>query len=73
MKNVYFGYGIVHRPEVGKSVMLRKVELLSCLMASDLTEKVVVTGPIEEIQQIGDNMSILWTEKDGYVVYWVQR
>ncbi len=72
-KNLYWGYSIQHLPRIGAEMFLTKVEIGGCSLGPSLQKEQVVIGPIQEIEQIAPNMSILWTEKEGYVVYWTPR
>lgn len=69
--NVYFGYGIQRHPKIGEKLILTKVEVGGCSLGPALDKEQVEIGPIEDIEQISQNMSILWTEEAGYAVYWV--
>lgn len=73
-KEVYFGYDMSDIPMIGKSLFLRKIKVNSryCSTIRLKTEQILV-GPIQKIEQIGENMSILWTEEEGYVVYYVEK
>lgn len=70
-KNVYFGYGIQKHPRIGENLVLVKVVVGGCSLGSALIKEKVDIGPIEDIEQIARNMSILWTKDAGYAVYWV--
>lgn len=72
-KNVYWGYGITHIPKVGENMYLTKVEVEVFSLGVTISKKQVEIGPIQEIEQIGENMSIIWTEEAGYAVYWTPR
>lgn len=70
-KNVYFGYGIWRHPRIGEKLVLTKVEVGGCSLGAALDKEQLAIGPIEDIEQIARNMSILWTKDAGYAVYWV--
>ncbi len=71
--NVYFGYDIRRYPKIGEKLVLTKVEVGGCSLGPMLDKEQLEIGPIEDIEQISQNMSILWTEDAGYAVYWVPR
>lgn len=70
-KNVYFGYGIRRHPKIGENLVLTKVVVGGYSLGSMLDKEQLAIGPIEAIEQIAQNMSILWTKDAGYAVYWV--
>lgn len=72
-KKLYFGFDIRHYPKIGEKTILTKVEVGGCSLGPALQKEQVVIGPIQKFEQIGENMSIIWTEDVGYVVYWVPR
>lgn len=69
-KTLYWGYEIRKVPEIGRRIPLIRVEVGGCSIGVWLEKKSIETEPIQEIQKLGSNMSILWTEKEGYIVYW---
>ena len=73
MKNVYFGYGLKKIPKVGETTILTKVYYPATYCAMSLKEEQIVIGPVQVIEKIANNMSILWTEKTGYAVYYTEK
>ena len=73
MKNVYFGYGLKRIPKIGETAILTKVAYPASYCAMSLKEEQVVIGPVQEIEKIANNMSILWTANAGYVIYGTEK
>ena len=75
-KRVYWGYGIAginEQPKVGKSIELTKVEVFGkSTLGAVIQQQHHETKPIVKVQRIAENMSILWTEEEGYAVYWTE-